>query len=91
MYVNPHMDKQYAFMRGNGKEILLITANFSDSNEIVELNIPAAALDYLRAKRGKYKAKELLSKKDISLNLSEEKSAKFTVPANSGVILKIVF
>ncbi|TGX83322.1 alpha-amylase [Palleniella muris] len=91
MYVNPHLHKQYAFMRGNGKEMLLITANFSDSNETVELHIPATALDYLRAKRGKYKAKELLSKKDISLNLSEDKSAKFTVPANSGVILKIVF
>lgn len=89
MYVNQHLYQQYAFMRGHGNEILLVVANFSDKSESMQLNIPQAALDYLDIASGKYKAKDLLSKKDISIHLSCSRSAKFTVPAYGGVVLKV--
>ena len=91
MYVNQHLYQQYAFMRGHGNEILLVVANFSDKSESMQLNIPQAALDYLSIAPGKYKAKDLLSKKDISIHLSCSRNAKFTVPAYGGVVLKVSF
>lgn len=90
MYVNPHLHQQYAFMRGHGNEILIIVANFSDKNEVVDINIPQAALDYLEIASNKYKAKDLLSKKDISLYIANNSNLKINVPANNGVVLKVI-
>jgi glycosidase len=50
MYVNPHSrffnpDKQYAFLRYAGNELLLIAVNFDESDADVAIFLPAAAFD----------------------------------------------
>ncbi|MCM1079451.1 MAG: alpha-amylase family glycosyl hydrolase [Bacteroidales bacterium] len=90
MYVNSHLQQQYAFMRGHNNEILLIIANFSDKDESVEVNIPKAAIEYLDIAPGTYKAKELISKKDITLCLSDDNSVKIPVKAYNGIVLKAI-
>ena len=52
MYVNPqsgHFDPRYhfAFLRSDGKEIYLVTANFSQWDAQIRINIPKEAFDYL--------------------------------------------
>jgi hypothetical protein len=52
MYVNPqsgHFDPRYhyAFLRSDGKDIYLVTANFSQWDANIRINIPQEALDYL--------------------------------------------
>ncbi|MDR0543014.1 MAG: alpha-amylase family protein [Dysgonamonadaceae bacterium] len=70
MYVNPHSDcfnpdKQYAFMRYAGSELLLIVANFDESDVDAGVFLPAAAFDYFGIDET-----EIISAKDL---LSDEK------------------
>ena len=44
MYVNPHMDRQYAFLRSDRKNTYLVVANFCDDNIETEVRVPADAI-----------------------------------------------
>lgn len=44
MYVNPALDREYAFLRSDGKESYLVVANFSDEDKSLDINIPDNAL-----------------------------------------------
>lgn len=67
MYVNPHSnffnpDKQYAFLRHAGNELLLIAANFDESDADVGIFLPADAFDCFEMDETKItSAKKLLT------------------------------
>ena len=85
--VNPH--KQYAFFRKAGNELLLIIANFDETDADLRIHIPEHAFEYLDfTAGGTYPCKELLSDKEYEKELSCEKTFDITVGKNSGVILK---
>jgi len=71
MYANPQSDtfnpdKQYAFMRSAGKELLLIVANFDESEVDARVFIPGSVFDYFEFDETKINsAKELLSDKKM--------------------------
>ena len=44
MYVNPHMDRQYAFLRSDRKVTYLVVANFCDDSVETEVRVPADAI-----------------------------------------------
>lgn len=51
MYVNPHSDgfnpdRQFAFLRSDGKELVLVVANFDEYAREVSVFLPAHAFDY---------------------------------------------
>lgn len=39
MYVNPQMERQYAFLRKAGKDLLLVAVNFDDYAVAVDVKI----------------------------------------------------
>jgi glycosidase len=76
MYVNPHSpcfnpDKLYAFMRHAGNELLLVVANFGESEMDAGVFLPASAFDYFGMDETKIvSAKELLSGEAMPTNIS---------------------
>ena len=78
MYANPHSnffnpDKQYAFMRYAGNELLLVVANFDESEADVNVFIPANVFDYFEIDEAKIvSAKELLSDEKMPAKISRD-------------------
>jgi len=76
MYANPHSDnfnpdKQYAFMRYAGSELLLIVANFDNQDVDVRIFIPQHAFSYFEIDETLIQSeKELLTETDTTINLS---------------------
>lgn len=97
MYVNPYSKdfdayKQYAFLRGEGKELLLVVANFSDADAQSCVTIPAHAFDYMEIPEDKdCLAIDLLSGRQYTLDLQRDKSVTIHVSALSGAIIKFIF
>jgi len=94
MYVNPLSDsfnphKQFAFMRSDGKDALLVVTNFSDQPLNTTLTIPQHAFDYLELKeKNSATVIELLSGQTFKANIHPDTPIRITVPAQSGVVLK---
>ncbi|MBO6287229.1 MAG: alpha-amylase [Prevotella sp.] len=62
MYVNQHIgDRQYAFLRKAGRELLLVVANFSGDAVDVDVNIPRHAFEHMGITEGQQTAKDLLT------------------------------
>lgn len=94
MYVNPsseqfNANRQYAFLRKAGDELLLIVANFDTEAHETSVNIPQHAFEYLSFEPGLFKAEELLSRKQLDVTLSPASPVTISVPALSGVIVKV--
>ena len=70
MYVNGQYQRQYAFLRKAGSEVLLVVVNFDDLPTTMDVTIPAHAFDYLKLKERKnVTAVDLLSGKEIKRQL----------------------
>lgn len=93
MYVNNtrannfNHDKQYAFLRSDGKHHILIVANFDATPTQVGVCIPAHAFDYLSLKAGKRKAKDLLTGEICTLDLQQDKIVSLSLPAYGATLL----
>ena len=61
MYVNQHLNKQYAFFRQHEDDLLLIVANFSADAADIHLHIPQHAMEWLCLKEGAYRAEDLIN------------------------------
>lgn len=96
MYVNQKSEyfdpeKQYAFLRKSGKELLLIVANFDCYEQDCKVNIPRHAFDYLQVPElSQIEATELLSGSTLFVPLNIHVPFRTIVPANGAVIWKIV-
>ena len=70
MYVNGQYQRQYAFLRKAGSEVLLVVANFDQSPATMDVTIPAHAFDYLKMKERKNATiVDLLTGKEIKRQL----------------------
>ncbi len=89
-YNNPNFnpEKQFAFMRQSGKEVLLIVANFESSDVDCTVCLPAHVFEFMKIKPIKTIATELLSGDKITLSLNPDSCADCKIPANHGIILK---
>ncbi len=88
MYVNPHLSRQYAFIRHTGKKFALVIANFSDKEETISLNIPGHFFEYTRLKETeKASLTNILNGKKISIPFNSNEPLVLTLPANLGVVL----
>ena len=94
MYVNPQSSdfnphRQYAFMRSDEHDAILVVTNFNDQPLYTAVNIPQHAFDYMELKeRDGVTVKELLSGQTFKANINPNTLIRITVPAQSGVILK---
>lgn len=89
MYVNGHLQRQYAFMRYFKGELLLVVVNFDDHDVEVSVNIPAHAFDYLRLKEKRAVATDLLAGDTQAMALKRDGSVAMSVAARSGRIWKL--
>lgn len=88
MYVNGQYNHEYAFIRKAGAEVLLVVANFADSNQTVSITIPSHAFDFLKMKEKNVQATDLLSDVKQKLSLKRDEAVAVNVQANCAVVLK---
>ena len=89
MYVNGHLERQYAFLRHVKGELLLVVTNFEDRDVVVDVNIPAHAFDYLEMSERKVIATDLLSKERLAMSLRKDGSVRMEIRARSGRVWKV--
>jgi glycosidase len=83
---NPH--RQYACMRYQDDELVLIVANFDDNPVAVSVRIPAHVFEYFQIEERQFKsAKELLSGKKQSVVLRKDADYSVNIPANDAAII----
>lgn len=91
-YENMEMDtnRQYAFLRKAGKELILVIANFDGSPVHTKVNIPAEAFRIMEipSDKGEVKAKDLLTGKSEVQNLQPDSYIETDLPAFGGKVLK---
>ncbi len=90
-YQNKGFDstKQYAFVRSYKKEVILVVANFADTEASVTINIPREAFNFVGVAPQSVKGmKDLLSGKENKLSIGWEKSFTIKMNSFSGQIIK---
>ena len=93
MYVNPWSarfdnNKQYAFIRKNGNDTLLVVCNFNGNDVKIDVTIPQHATEFLSLKEKKYKATDLLSGDKTTISIKADDFVTMTVPAYSARVWK---
>ena len=89
MYVNGHLERQYAFLRKSGSDLLLVVVNFGDREVEVDLTLPAHAFDYLEMKEKDTTATDLLSKEKQSMRLRRDGMVRMMIGARTGRVWKL--
>jgi glycosidase len=89
MYVNQHLQRQYAFLRKAEGELLLVVVNFEDQEAVIDVTVPAHAFDYMDMKEKNVIATDLLMKEKLAIRLKRDGSVRMAVPANSGRVWKV--
>lgn len=91
-YDNNQMDtnRQYAFLRKSGNDMLLVVANFADNATSTSVHIPGLALQCLDIKPSNYVATDLLTGRKQNARIYDDCLINITLPANDGVVLKFV-
>ena len=89
MYVNRHLERQYAFLRYAEGELLLVVVNFEDRDVVVDVNIPAHAFEYLDMKEKKLIATDLLSKERLAMSLRKDGSVRMDISSRGGRVWKM--
>ena len=92
MYVNPQLaDRQFAFLRSADNELLVVVANFDDQPVSTSVQIPRHAFEFLRLPQTEVTATDLLTGSEHKLLLYADTPIAINVPANDGIVLKVVF
>ena len=89
MYVNQHLQRQYAFLRKADNELLLVVVNFEDQEAVIDVTVPAHAFDYMDMKEKNVIATDLLTKEKLAVRLKRDGSIRMAVPANGGRVWKV--
>ena len=94
MYANPHSasfnpDRQYAFLRRSGRQLLVVVVNFDSLDRNIKLNIPEHAFEYLNLPDGKdIEGEDILTGASVAVRLSSREPLSITVPKNGAAIFK---
>ena len=89
MYVNHALcQKQYAWLRKDGEEVILLVVNFSGEKVVRNISIPQHAFDVLDLREGTFDAVELLTKQPMTLEMSGDVPIQVEVEAYDGVVIK---
>jgi glycosidase len=88
MYVNAHLQRQYAFLRKAGSEVLLVVANFAEAPVETTVCIPAHAFDYLGIKEKNAMSTDLLTGQKAKIALKRDEAVAISIAPLSAAILK---
>ena len=89
MYVNQHIgDRQYAFLRKAGRELLLVVANFADTNVEADVHIPHHAFEHMGIPEGELTATDLLTGEQTPFVLKADSILHITLAPSYGRVYK---
>ncbi|MBO4850695.1 MAG: alpha-amylase [Prevotella sp.] len=90
MYVNPQLaQRQFAFMRKCGKQLVLVVVNFDEQPAHVEVSIPEHAFDYWQMPKGDFHATDLFGGAEADISLLPGKTVALDVPPLGGCAWKM--
>ena len=94
MYVNHRSDRfnperQYAFLRKAGDELMLVVANFSGDDAAVEIAIPSHAFDFLKLHEKRCVATDMLTGDHQQMVLARDGRVGMTVGAWGARVWKL--
>ena len=89
MYVNGHLDRQYAFLRKAGSDLLFVVANFHEQEVEVNVCLPGHAFDYLQMCEKDVTATDLLTKEKQSMLLRKDGTIRMKIDGCSARIWKL--
>lgn len=89
MYVNGHLQRQYAFLRRVEGELLLVVVNFEPHDVTIDVNVPAHAFDYLSMQEKKVIGTDLLTNEKLAMSLKKDGAVRMEVKAYSGRVWKV--
>lgn len=90
-YENPAFDstRQFAFLRSNKKELLLVAVNFDNEEREITIHIPEHAYEFFGFVHSQKGTLQPLLHENLPVSFSPEIPMKIQLPANSGEIYKI--
>lgn len=90
MYANPHLHRQYAFVRRLGNRLVLVVANFDEHEQQVSLTLPAHLFEfYGLAAEQSVEVTDLLSGSRRPLAFVADSPVRLTLPPLGGVVLSM--
>lgn len=89
MYVNGHLQRQYAFLRRVEGELLLVAVNFEPHDVTIDVNVPAHAFEYLSVQERMVIGTDLLTKEKLAMNLKKDGAVRMEVKAYGGRVWKV--
>lgn len=89
MYVNGHLQRQYAFLRRVEGELLLVAVNFEPHDVTIDINVPAHAFEYLSMQEKVVIGTDLLTKEKLAMNLRKDGAVRMEVKAYGGRVWKV--
>lgn len=89
MYVNGHLQRQYAFLRRVEGELLLVVVNFEPHDVTIDVNVPAHAFEYLSVQEKVVIGTDLLTKEKLAMNLKKDGAVRMEVKAYGGRVWKV--
>lgn len=82
-------DCQYAFLRKEGDETLLVVCNFDPDNRNVGIRIPGHAFEFLGLRSGLRSGIDLLTGESQTLELHPDAHTQVSVPGHGAIILQL--
>jgi hypothetical protein len=90
MYVNGHLQRQYAFLRHKGKDVCLVVANFAEHDYRASINLPEHVFEFYGMERcDSLCVKDLITGKEMEIAWTPEKRVEVDLKAYNGLILKL--
>ncbi|MDE6397339.1 MAG: alpha-amylase, partial [Muribaculaceae bacterium] len=83
---NPH--RQFAYIRSNKKESILIVVNFDKEDSRLAINIPEHAFSFLELPQAKVRATNLLDGTKVNIGLNPNEPVRIDVKAHGAALLK---
>jgi glycosidase len=91
MYCNPALsERQYAFLRKVGRQLVLVVANFDEKEVACDVEIPAHAMEYLQIRDTEGEAIDLLTDETCHFHLAEGKKLHLVLPPLGARVYKII-
>jgi glycosidase len=91
MYQNPSLHQQYVFARKGKRNVMLIVANFSETEQQMQINIPLHMFELWNIKeRLGCSCVDLLTGYRSKVDFCSERAFNVTVPATGGCVFKII-
>lgn len=90
MYVNPQLQRQYAFVRHSENETLLVVANFAHADAEVSIHIPEHLFEYYNLEESLFcEWEDLLTGTTATASFCSSAPTKLSVPALGGCVLRM--